>query len=292
MRVSSLALLLSIVPVLAATAGGLAETEMAARIEAARTDPLMLRALLKQMPKGADLHSHLAGAAWAESYIDWAAGDGLCVDVTKLSLVPPPCDGKDRIPAAAADKVDPHRSALIKSLSAASYLNDGNNAHDQFFGAFGRFGSVSRSHAADQLAEVMARAANQSVIHLELMYTFNGAWAWGIGPDLWSEDWDAVRQALGGQGQAEAVAAARTAIDSVEAEAQRKMGCGGPAADPGCGVSIRWLQQINRGAPPHTVFAQMQLAFALAATDPRVGSTWSGPRTGARRSTIMIFTCG
>src|ERR1700761_885567 len=37
-----------------------------------------LYALLKTMPKGADLHMHLSGAIYAETFIEEAARDGLC----------------------------------------------------------------------------------------------------------------------------------------------------------------------------------------------------------------------
>jgi hypothetical protein len=45
-------------------------TEHFARI---RQDPPALRAFLRAFPKGADLHSHLSGAIYAENYIQWAA---------------------------------------------------------------------------------------------------------------------------------------------------------------------------------------------------------------------------
>jgi adenosine deaminase len=35
-------------------------------LERARPEPLALRDFLKRMPKGADLHSHLSGAVYAE----------------------------------------------------------------------------------------------------------------------------------------------------------------------------------------------------------------------------------
>jgi adenosine deaminase len=45
-----------------------------------RSEPLALRDFLKRMPKGADLHSHLSGAVYAETHIRDAIADGLCVD--------------------------------------------------------------------------------------------------------------------------------------------------------------------------------------------------------------------
>ena len=49
-------------------------------------------AFLHEMPKGGDLHNHLAGAIYAEDLIDFAASDNLCVDRTSSQLIAPPCD--------------------------------------------------------------------------------------------------------------------------------------------------------------------------------------------------------
>jgi adenosine deaminase len=51
-----------------------------AELERVRANPLELRDFLKRMPKGADLHSHLNGAVYAETLIRAGGQDGLCVD--------------------------------------------------------------------------------------------------------------------------------------------------------------------------------------------------------------------
>src|SRR5450759_453010 len=48
--------------------------------ESIRKDPNRLLAFLREMPKGGDLHIHLTGSVYAESYIQWAADEGECVD--------------------------------------------------------------------------------------------------------------------------------------------------------------------------------------------------------------------
>ena len=58
-------------------------------MEIARANPLDLHAFLVDMPKGADLHNHLSGAIYAESWIRAGAEDGLCVNPTSLSFVKP-----------------------------------------------------------------------------------------------------------------------------------------------------------------------------------------------------------
>ena len=46
-----------------------------------RHDSTLLRHFLYSFPKGGDLHNHLDGAIYAESYIAWAAQDGLCINL-------------------------------------------------------------------------------------------------------------------------------------------------------------------------------------------------------------------
>jgi adenosine deaminase len=52
----------------------------AQELERVRAEPLALHDFLKRMPKGADLHSHLSGAIYAETHIRDAIEDELCVD--------------------------------------------------------------------------------------------------------------------------------------------------------------------------------------------------------------------
>ena len=68
------------------TSGSVAEQRAARALESVRQNPLELREFLVRMPKGADLHSHLAGAVYAESWIRDGADDKLCVDLDTLSL--------------------------------------------------------------------------------------------------------------------------------------------------------------------------------------------------------------
>src|SRR5262249_53483392 len=58
---------------------------------------------LREMPKGGDLHNHLLGALYAESFIQWASEGGLCVNPKTLYLSLPPCgDEKGTVPASNA----------------------------------------------------------------------------------------------------------------------------------------------------------------------------------------------
>src|SRR5262249_43122968 len=95
-------------------------------IESLRTSPLELRNLLLKMPKGSDLHNHLYGAIYAETWIRNAAEDNMClapaairgtVSVFSQSEGQPPSCPKGKIPAADALKNQPLYDNLIDAFS-------------------------------------------------------------------------------------------------------------------------------------------------------------------------------
>ena len=60
-------------------------------------DPVSLRILLSEMPKGAELHTHLSGIPYAEDYLTWAAADNACINKSSNRIVAGPC-GNNSIP--------------------------------------------------------------------------------------------------------------------------------------------------------------------------------------------------
>ena len=246
----------------------------AAWFEAHRDRPPLLRQFLQRMPKGADLHSHLSGAVYAESYLRLAAENGYCVTTDKLALVPPPCSESDtQVPAG---KLSASASAtLVDRMSMRNATFAGRSGHDQFFAAFGVFGGVSgdaslQGAMADELVE---RAAAQHVLHVEVMITFQGSpvrtLAAGL-PKFDGNDFSAQLQYLNDQGLGALVEKGRAELAAVEASMRELQHCGTPAAKPGCEVSVRWLQQTTRTGPPEQVFAQLAFAFELARQETHV----------------------
>jgi len=247
-----------------------AEERTARYMESIREQPPMLVAFLREMPKGADLHSHLSGAVYAESYLRWAAEDSLCVSRAALAIVRPPCTGEGVEPASRALADGALYGAMIDAMSMRNWNAARESGHDQFFDTFGRFGSAYH-RTADMLAEAMTRAANGRVSYLELMLTPDGRAAAGLGASVgWSGDAARTREALLAAGLRDTVAMARRALDAVEARRDTLLGCRAPAPRPGCAVEVRWLYQVARGRAPAQVFAQIVMGFEMAAADPRV----------------------
>jgi adenosine deaminase len=255
----------------AQTVSGTAEEQTARYFDAIRNDPLRLLMFLREMPKGGDLHSHLSGAVYAESYIAWAADDGLCIDLTVHSFALPPCDSDaGRPPAAAALRSSALYDLMIDALSMRNWHVSQRSGHAQFFGTFDRFRLIS-IRTADMLAEVASRAALGRVSYLELMLTPDGIAVANLGSRVgWTPDLDSLREKLLQAGLRDTLFRARRALDAAEAGARQTLSCGTAHADGGCDVVVRYQYQVARARPPESVFAQLLAAFELATDDPRV----------------------
>ncbi|MFN3515455.1 MAG: adenosine deaminase [Phenylobacterium sp.] len=229
-----------------------------------------LTAFTKAMPKGGELHNHVAGAIFPETFLAWAVEDGLCVDVEALALRPP-CEPAGNLKSAAAVFADDAlRSALYDSLTTRHPGFRDRSGHDQFFSAFARFGAAGQRRGGDMLAQVMEDLARQNTFYLEAMVTPQGASSTLLGAKVgWKGDFAA--QAAGNleAGLGDLVAAAVTETDALEARAREVLKCGTAEPMAGCQVTVRYLVQTNRVAPLAATFAQLQLGVALIQRDRR-----------------------
>ena len=265
----------------------------------ARQSPLQLHAFLYRMPKGADLHMHLSGAIYAETFLRNAAADNLCVDPVKLSLIKPttrslsspPVCSEGAVPASDAFKDQKLYDALVDSFSMRSFVpTPGVSGHDQFFATFQRFGGLEKSHTGQWLDEVATRAAAQNEQYLEIMETPSFSNAATIAAHLgWPttpvdpslnrtgdatgttrEDLSRLRDTLLAAGLRDEVAVDRKQLSDALASRNAIENCGQPSAQPACSVKIRFLYQVLRAFSPQQVFAQTLLAFEVASQDPNV----------------------
>ncbi len=267
-----------------------AEARTAQAFETARAQgPLTLRAFLARMPKGADLHNHLGGEVYAESWISQGAADGLCVDVAALKLLDkqnataPDC-GAGRRPASEALSDQRFYDALVDAFSMRSFVpSAGHSGHDQFFGSFDRFAAVRpQQHMGDWLSEASARAGAQNEQYLELMTTPPFAHTAKLAHDVgWLGDFDAMRTQLLARGLKDEIADDERLITQALDQRRRQQHCDTAQAEVGCSVQLRFLYQVLRGAAPERVFAQTLLGFELATLDRRwVGINFVMPEDG------------
>jgi adenosine deaminase len=253
--------------------------------EARRQGPLALRAFLYRMPKGADLHSHLSGAIYAESWIRAAGEDHLCIDTKTLAFVKQETAAckPGEVPASSAPQNQRLYDKLIDAFSMRTFVPaSADSGHDHFFNTFDEFGGTDKRHMGEWLDEVATRAAAQNEQYLELMDTPDfkeaAALALKIG---YNPNFVEYRQQLLAAGIRNSIPAISANLDRAEADRRQREHCAEPDAQPACNVKIRYIYQILRGLPPEIVFAQVALGFEAATADPRfVGMNFVQPEDG------------
>lgn len=279
------------------------EAVTAGTFEAMRGDLRQMRAFLQRMPKGADLHTHLSGAVYAERLVAWASQDGLCLSRPEQVLVPRPSDARDDAPCGADPGLVPVAEAvsgpggqrvfdlLVDAYSMRAFVPTPQvpSGHDQFFASFGKFGpATGGADTPARLDRVAEMTVDQlriydaaSVQYAEFMFTF-----------LESAERRRLAAAIGTQTEPKAMLAAlqraglkefvRRRADELEgltARIDALLGCAGAADRPGCGVAYRFIAQVNRNSPLAEVFVQTAVAAALVRAAPRivVGLNYVGP---------------
>ena len=240
------------------------EQRTARYFESIRKSPPQQLAFLLQMPKGGDLHNHLSGSIYAESYIQWAADNGLCVNNQTMALSLPPCAAGQFAANTALTNSLLYRQ-MVDAWSMRNCQYSGQNPHDHFFDAFTKFGAATFNQTGKMIADAASRAARGHVIYLELMLTPDGLMSSQIGQKVgWEGNLESTLSKLKSNGIADAVAEAVKNLRDAETEKDKLLKCGTPKADAGCSVTLRYIAQVGRGAGLGSVFAQMVTGLSLA----------------------------
>lgn len=241
-----------------------AEQRTAHYYDSIRNRPPQLLAFLLRMPKGADLHNHLSGAIYAESYIQWAADQKLCVNETTMSFAT--CDqSSNQVPASWALQNGVLYRQLVDSMSMRNWQLSGQSGHDHFFDAFAKFGAVSGIQSGAMIAEAAKRAARGRLSYLELMFTTDGGTASRIGGNVgWDGNYEGTLAKLKAAGIGDVLVQSKNNLAKAEQDKDKLLNCGTAQADPGCAVTIRYIYQVSRGAALGPVYAQMVAGFMLA----------------------------
>lgn len=300
MRIASLVLALALgLGACAGLSSDSPESRTSAHFDSIRNDRTLTRSFLQAMPKGADLHTHLSGAVYAEAYIRWAADPDLqlCYDPGARSIlacaahVPPmakpDCQSATQVRMSDAAGSDSCIAAIVDALSMRNFrpnpLWGQRSGHDQFFASFARFGAISGQSDAESLAWLARNAALQNIVYVEPMFTLG----WVNPADLGvtqkltggsDADLAAFEQALLAHGFSKVVDAGARKLNDAMAGARSMMGCDGANPEPGCNVTLRNLGQSIRTQPPEHVFAQVMMHFMVAdREDLSVGVNFVAP---------------
>jgi len=266
---------------------------------AKKLGPPELYAFLKNMPKGAELHYHLGGGIYAETFLAEAVKQQLCIDPVAARFAQPAPGGppiKEPCPAntiAASEAVKDQKlyDRLVNALSMRSFVaSPGFTGHDQFFS--GNRAGGPTGFMGEWLAEVAMRAADQNEIYMEIMtapsfrksiaLSAGVPWPAGAEESVTREQLASLRDALIKAGVLNEIAAGRKEMDEAEATQRTIEKCDAQRPQPAaCRIKIRYIYTIGRSQPPVSVFTQALIGFELNSADTRfVGINIAAPEDG------------
>ncbi|MFC5860899.1 adenosine deaminase [Acidicapsa dinghuensis] len=259
----------------------------------------VLYAFLKAMPKGAELHYHLSGGIYAETFLQDAVKQHLCIDPVTARYAKPPA-GSTTLPTepcpegtiSVAKAVEDQKlyDRLVDALSMRSFVpSDGFTGHDQFFS--GNRTNGPSGWTGEWLTEVAVRAADQNELYLEVMtspdfrkwiaLSSQVAWPGDSGEGMDRARLAKMRDELVAAGVLNGIPDGRRQMDEAEATQRQIEQCRTAQPDAACDIKLRYIFTIGRGQPPANVFAQALIGFALCAADPRfVGINIAAPEDG------------
>lgn len=254
------------------TQRGTAEQKTASYFESIRKSPPKQMAFLLKMPKGADLHNHLSGSIYAESYIQWAAENGLCVNNSTMALTVPASPSKCETTETSANTALTNSVLYRQMVDAFSMRNwqlSGQSGHDHFFDAFGKFGPATYNNNGRMLAEAVKSAARGRAFYVELMLTPDGTTTGVVSSQIgqkvgWDGNFESTLNKLKANGIENAATVGIKNIQDMEDQKNQLLKCGSAQADAGCSVTIRYVAQVSRNSSLGQVYAQMVTGLALA----------------------------
>jgi len=256
------------------------EQAASARFDALLTDPAELATFLKQVPKGGDLHNHLTGAVYAETYLDWAGEDGNCINSSSFSVVG---SGSCSSTNVAVPTTGAFFDSTVRAWSMEGFVAGGETGRDHFFATFGKFGLVAGAHRNESIADLAKRAADENELYVETMFNmaknvgelsaslFSGTLTASGLPTLYD-------QLINNAGFANAVTNDVNVVNNAAAGYRNVLGCDDLGASEACDVGVRFIAQVSRTGSSDQVFGQLVGAFEMAArTNQIVGVNLSSP---------------
>lgn len=239
--------------------------------ESVRHDPLLLRRFLEQMPKGGDLHNHLSGTVYAESYIRFAAADGFCIDTDTMGFVPCRKGSATHVPASKALDNPALYTSVLDALSMRQFREIDESGHDHFFATFRKFSPVTNKRVPEMVTEIVSRFARENVDYVESLFGQDLGAARELGKSIKpGTPFPQMRDQLLKGGVPNVVRKSRATLDEAEAGLSKELKCGTPDAQPGCESTVRYLFEAHRAFAREQLFTELLVGFELATVDPRV----------------------
>lgn len=210
------------------------------------------------MPKGGELHYHLAGGASAEGMIAIATRNNYCIDPKTWTVSDPSPVCHKSINIAEATKNKTLYNKILRAWTMQHFIPKHMSAHDHFFASFFKFMPLVADYQAQLLAEIMQHAAEQNELYLEVMILpDNGQSAnfASIGNSMALLKNGKVQKNI-----QHTIAESRQLIQN----ARNLLNCKDSSTLPACKLTVKFQYIVLREQPLDKLFAQALNGFAAA----------------------------
>ncbi|HBI21949.1 MAG TPA: adenosine deaminase [Legionella sp.] len=244
----------------------LATANVSVYFENIKSNRRALHTFFKNMPKGGELHYHLAGGAYPEMMLALAAHGDYCMDpkTFSLSTILTSCPGIHS-KQLASDKYLYDKT--LRAWSMKDFVPGPESGHDHFFASFFKFLPVASDYQAKLLADTMQRAAKQNELYLEIIVSPDNAKAASYGP-LAQKKPDFVRKQralLANKDFQNNVKHTIAESNRMLHDARSELSCDTKPEQAVCQLTVKFQYLVLREQPLDQVFAQALNGF-LAAT--------------------------
>jgi adenosine deaminase len=235
---------------------------------AIKQQPNTLYAFLKKMPKGGELHYHLAGSIYAETMLEYAKKKPFCMDVKHYTLaLNKNCD------TLTSKTLSEHPSIYenyIRDWTMKDFVPGKDSGHDHFFNSFIKFDPIMREFRPQFIAEVIKRAANQNELYLEIMDIPDNAKSTQFGNLISSTDDYSynLRTLLDNEDFQQNIRYTIRQTKQMHQQSRKLLNCNKNPSSKQCRVTARYQYYILRNQPFEKVFAQAVNAFEVASKSP------------------------
>ncbi len=241
------------------------------KFDSVLNSPADLTAFLKAVPKGGDLHNHLTGAVYAETYLGWGQTDGDCIDSTNSAVYANQCATSTQ----PFPSPGPLYTQVVDAWSMQDFVAGAENGHDHFFATFSKYGAVAGAHRDDSLADVLTRAADENEVYVETMFNLGknvgslaaSVWKTTVTADVLEMFYDNL---IADPTFAAQVTSDAAVVTSAASNYQAMLGCSGANPPAACSVGVRFVAQISRTGALDTIFGQLVSAYEMAAQNPQI----------------------
>ncbi len=248
-----------------------------------KNNPSNLYSFLKKMPKGGELHYHLAGGPSPEAMLSLIADANYCVHTDSLLVSEPNKSCKGVTSKAIAN--DPLLyNKIVQSWSMKGFSPIKESAHDHFFNSFMKYMLIVINYRPQLIAHVIKRAEAQNEHYLEIMDIADNAQSSNFGSLISNVSSFAERKKILLSNKQFQKNIATTIQKSKEAtiQARELLGCSHHPEKKACHIEINFLYYVLREQAENSFFAQALNAFEAVSgsKDNLVGVNLVQPEDG------------